>query len=585
MSKIFKRGIQSISPDLKETVKRVLRKGGNEDVQGVRKKSIAVTSGKGGVGKTITATNLSICYAKKGYRTALIDLDPLSDVAALLDLVEAESAVEDQNLDFGKADMGSFVTPVFKNLDLIFPAPKLKTVQRSALLEKIYQELPGELNSNYDLLIFDLPAGSEFEDNLVFLPFMGMILLVTNPEPTAHAAAGAYIKRAFDVYQDLTVHIWHNRFSPNTQTGFNPKDVVGNYNRNVSEELRIDQRITASLRDFAAVPEDPALNLLRGSPAADENVLRFLLDTLMFIHEERIAGLAAATISNRSFELIKHFLGHHKTIENIDEYLEDIGRYLRLIAEVGVLAEEGRKGKSARSAQTGTSAQVFTPQEKSGFRGFLEKLNSDPLRQRVIRTMDLLETKLNRLEEKKSPFGAGTAVIPDKALDRELSALLVVINRMGSRNQLMLNQGGLLLFYFSLYKLFQSETVTDLIRSLLPSKKNRKGATVRDRHRQIQDLVEGNSEYKQRYLKLLKTLHPIVSKQIANIVKAFNLSGLLFRDGKGAIIRSAYVKLLTNFLHDTLYSGLSVVIGFPFRSAAGAFQEGAEKILQALKQG
>ena len=585
MSKIFKRGIQSISPDLKETVKRVLRKGGNEDVQGVRKKSIAVTSGKGGVGKTITATNLSICYAKKGYRTALIDLDPLSDVAALLDLVEAESAVEDQNLDFGKADMGSFVTPVFKNLDLIFPAPKLKTVQRSALLEKIYQELPGELNSNYDLLIFDLPAGSEFEDNLVFLPFMGMILLVTNPEPTAHAAAGAYIKRAFDVYQDLTVHIWHNRFSPNTQTGFNPKDVVGNYNRNVSEELRIDQRITASLRDFAAVPEDPALNLLRGSPAADENVLRFLLDTLMFIHEERIAGLAAATISNRSFELIKHFLGHHKTIENIDEYLEDIGRYLRLIAEVGVLAEEARKGKSARSAQTGTSAQVFTPQEKSGFRGFLEKLNSDPLRQRVIRTMDLLETKLNRLEEKKSPFGAGTAVIPDKALDRELSALLVVINRMGSRNQLMLNQGGLLLFYFSLYKLFQSETVTDLIRSLVPSKKNRKGATVRDRHRQIQDLVEGNSEYKQRYLKLLKTLHPIVSKQIANIVKAFNLSGLLFRDGKGAIIRSAYVKLLTNFLHDTLYSGLSVVIGFPFRSAASAFQEGAEKILQALKQG
>lgn len=583
MSKIFKRGAQSISPDLKETVKRVLRKGGGQHVQGMREKSIAVTSGKGGVGKTITATNLSIYYAKKGYRTALIDLDPLSDIAAVLDLVEAESAVEDQNLDLGKAEMESLAQPVFKHLDLIFPASKLKTVQRSALLEKIYRDLPGELNSSYDLLVFDLPAGSEFDDNLVFLPFMGMILLVTNPEPTAHAAAGAYIKRAFDVYQELTVHIWHNRFSPNTQTGFNPKDVIGNYNRNVSEEHRIDQRVTASLRDFASVPEDPALNLLRGSPAADENVLRFLLDTLMFIHEERTASLAAATISNRYFELIKHFLGHHKNIENIDEYLEDIGRYLRLIAAVGVLAEEGRKGMPTHSADTGISAQVFTPQEKDGFRSFLERLNSDPLRRRVIRTIELLETKLNRLEEKKSPFGAGTAVVPDRAVDRELSALLVAINKAGSRNRLIGNQGGLLLFYFSLYKLFQSKTVTDLIRSLVPSKKNRKGATVRDRHRQIQDLVEGNSEYKQRYLKLLKTLHPIVSKQIANIVKAFDLSGLLFRDGKGAIIRSAYVKLLTNFIHDTLYSGLSVVIGFPFRSAASAFQEGAEKVLQVLK--
>jgi hypothetical protein len=68
-----------------------------------------------------------------------------------------------------------------------------------------------------------------------------------------------------------------------------------------------------------------------------------------------------------------------------------------------------------------------------------------------------------------------------------------------------------------------------------------------------------------------------VSKQIANIVKTFELSGLLFRDEKATVIRSAYVKLLTNFIHDTLYSGLSVVVGFPFRSAASAFQEGAER--------
>ena len=95
--------------------------------------------------------------------------------------------------------------------------------------------------------------------------------------------------------------------------------------------------------------------------------------------------------------------------------------------------------------------------------------------------------------------------------------------------------------------------------------------------------MEGDPEYKSRYLKLLKTPHPIVSKQIATIVKTFELSGLLFRDEKGAVIRSAYVKLLTNFIHDTLYSGLSVVVGFPFRAAAGAFQEGAERALQNLK--
>ena len=45
--------------------------------------------------------------------------------------------------------------------------------------------------------------------------------------------------------------------------------------------------------------------------------------------------------------------------------------------------------------------------------------------------MDLLESKLHRLEERKNPFAVGTAVVPDKSVDRELSALLVAINRTG----------------------------------------------------------------------------------------------------------------------------------------------------------
>jgi len=51
-------------------------------------RSIAIGSGKGGVGKTITACNLASFYARKGLRVGLVDLDPLSDVASLLDLPE-----------------------------------------------------------------------------------------------------------------------------------------------------------------------------------------------------------------------------------------------------------------------------------------------------------------------------------------------------------------------------------------------------------------------------------------------------------------------------------------------------------------
>ncbi len=579
MSKIFRRGGQSSTHQLKETVKRLLRRGGSKDLQAVKGKSVAITSGKGGVGKTITAANLAIYYAKKGLRTALVDLDPLSDIAALLDLVEAEIALEEQGSQPGGRRIDDYLRPIFGKLDLLFPAQKLKAVDRATLLPTIYDELVQQLNQRYEILVFDLPAGSEFEDNLVFLPFMGMILLVTNPEPTAHAAAGAYIKQLFDTYEELPVYLWHNRYSPNMRTGFNPKDVVGNYNRNVAAELRIDGKVRGRVLDFASVPEDPALNLLRGTPDADVNILRFILDTLQYMHEERVAGLAAANISSRSFELIQYFLAHHKNIDDVDAYLEEIGRYLRQLLETRT-ASEAENGALER----GTGVEVFAPEEKLGFRGFLQALRSDPIRSRVARIVELLEEKLQRLEEESGPFSTGTAAAQDKALDRELSSLLVDVETAGQREPLLVNQGGLLLFYFSLYKLFRSETVVELIRSLIPMRKNRKGAPVRDRHRQIRNLVEGNPGYKNSYLRLLKTLHPVVSKQIGNIVKVFDLSSLLFRDAKGQIIRSAYVKLLTNFLHDTLYSGLSVVIGFPFRSAAAVFQEGAEKVLAVLQR-
>ena len=58
--------------------------------------SIGVGSGKGGVGKTTTATNLAIHYARNGYRVGLVDLlDALPDPAMqslLVDVDETSSS-------------------------------------------------------------------------------------------------------------------------------------------------------------------------------------------------------------------------------------------------------------------------------------------------------------------------------------------------------------------------------------------------------------------------------------------------------------------------------------------------------------
>src|SRR5208283_455213 len=77
-------------------------------------KSIAITSGKGGVGKTITACNLAIYYARKGLNVGLVDIDPLSDVVSLLDLQAPEQALTDQTAGVTGDGDQTFIMPVFR---------------------------------------------------------------------------------------------------------------------------------------------------------------------------------------------------------------------------------------------------------------------------------------------------------------------------------------------------------------------------------------------------------------------------------------------------------------------------------------
>jgi flagellar biosynthesis protein FlhG len=557
--------------------REILSGSSRDSIRRVVSRSIAVSSGKGGVGKTITACNLAIYYARKGLRVGLVDLDPLSDVASLLDIYESEQALSGNPV--GKAAAGASplegsVIRVFRGLEILFPYQKLLPGEARGVMEKIYRVHIGEIDARYDLLLFDMPAGLSEEDNLAYLPFMKRLVLVTNPEPTAHASAGAYAKEVQRLFPGTAINVWHNRFSREVKDGFHPSDVAGNYNRLVDVSDRLTLEESTLMRDFAFVPEDPALDLLQGEPSPVTHVLRCMKDGIDYAHGRLLSQATRKLgLPPRIQKVVTSYVHRNREIGGSEAYLAHMEEHLTS----SIIPMAGRVAAPPRG-------KLFSDRQTAALMEYLARVKHSGLRREMLRMEGLLDEQVKRMLESRGPFASRLPPGQDKAIDRELGRFLVILNRAARGSTLMRNEGVLLLFYFSLHKLLQSRTLVSVLKSLIPRRKNQKGRSVRDRFRQIRTLVEQDPAYRLRYLKAVRTFHSLVTRQIASVADALDLRALVIVDRQSRMDGRPYLKLLSAFLHETLYSGLSVIVGFDYRSAAAAFQDGAERLLASLRE-
>ena len=155
------------------------------------KKIIAITSGKGGTGKTFLAANFSFQFAKYK-KVLLIDLDfNLSNLHLLFNIHPQKTL----NTFFeSKLLFRELINKYNSNLDLIFGDSGLSNQNRPSLqqIESLFVEIK-KISNKYDLIIFDLGAGIS-DENLFVLSKSDIKLIVTNPEPTALMDAYVVIK-------------------------------------------------------------------------------------------------------------------------------------------------------------------------------------------------------------------------------------------------------------------------------------------------------------------------------------------------------------------------------------------------------
>jgi flagellar biosynthesis protein FlhG len=157
-------------------------------------RSIAVTSGKGGVGKTQLSANIALLLARHGQRVLLLDADL---GLASLDLALGVNPNRDLlSVIRGQCELSEIVIEIeaAAGLHLVPACPgryEMANLQ-SAERERLHVALR-ELAAHYDTLIIDTGAGIG-ANSVGFAALADEILMVTTPDPTSLRDAYAMAK-------------------------------------------------------------------------------------------------------------------------------------------------------------------------------------------------------------------------------------------------------------------------------------------------------------------------------------------------------------------------------------------------------
>lgn len=206
---------------------------------------IAVTGGKGGVGKTNVSVNLSVALAALGRRVILLDADfGLANVDVLLGLEPGRTLAEVMDGECDLRDVllngpgGVKIVPASSGTQALV---SMTPMQHAGLIQAF-----SELGDNLDVLVIDTAAG--IGDAVTsFVRAAQEVVLVVCDEPTSITDAYALIKL-------LNTQYGMTRFRVLANMAHNPQEGRNLYNKlvNVTERFLAD----VALQYLGAVPYD-----------------------------------------------------------------------------------------------------------------------------------------------------------------------------------------------------------------------------------------------------------------------------------------------------------------------------------------
>ena len=218
-----------------------------------RARILAITSGKGGVGKTFVAANLAAALTKRGRRVLVLDADlGLANLDIILNLYPKATL---HDVMSGKCSIREVVLAAPGGFWILPAASGL--VEYSRLTSDVQDELRqiiDELSRQYDYLILDTGAG--ISDLVLYTASLTKeVLVVATPEPASIADAYATVKVLAMMQQRTSLKLVFNQ----ARDAAEGRKLAEQLQQVVDRFVNTQLAISVKLDHLGHIPSDPAV--------------------------------------------------------------------------------------------------------------------------------------------------------------------------------------------------------------------------------------------------------------------------------------------------------------------------------------